>query len=156
MQLKILTFAFDPDRGCFPPDPLEDVEGEVQSVVEHFFHQGGVPHLVLLVHYRPFREKARMPTRSGTDGIRAELSEPERPLYDRVRAWRNGRAQAEGVPPYVLLTNRQLAEMARRQPRTLSELGEVPGLGEAKLRRFGKELLQALLPPAAPDDTHAR
>jgi len=41
MQLRLVTVAFDPVRGEFPPEPLAGVEGEVLSVVEHFFQSGG-------------------------------------------------------------------------------------------------------------------
>lgn len=62
-------------------------------------------------------------------------------MFERLRAWRNGRAQAEGVPPYVLLTNRQLAATARERPGTLAALKAIEGIGEARAARFGTELL---------------
>lgn len=43
MQLKLLTLAYDPENGGFPSDPLDEIEGEVLSVVEHLFHHGGLP-----------------------------------------------------------------------------------------------------------------
>lgn len=144
MQLKLITVSFDPEAGGFPADPLLDLEGEVVSVVEHFFQHSGLPHLLLIVHYRPIKESRPTPAsppRPAEPGVRAELSEPERELFDRLRAWRNGRAQAEGVPPYVLLTNRQVAKIAQRRPTTLAGLREVEGIGEAKASRFGRELL---------------
>ena len=38
MKLRLITVAFDSEQGGFPADPLASVEGEVISVVEHFFH----------------------------------------------------------------------------------------------------------------------
>lgn len=123
-------------------------------MVEHFCQPSGLPHLLLIVHYRPIKEARPLLSprpRPADSGVRAELSEPERELFDRRRAWRNGRAQAEGVPPYVLLTNRQVAAVAHRRPETLAALRKVEGIGEAKSNRFGRELLAVVAhpPPAA-------
>lgn len=149
MQIKLITIAFEPESGTFPGDPLSNLDGEVVSVVEHFFQHGGVPHLLLVVHYRPGREvkdpRSARPSHGPADGgVRSTLDESEKALYDRLRAWRNGRAQADGVPPYVLLTNRQLGELAQRRPQTLAGLCEIQGIGEAKSGRFGKDLLALL------------
>lgn len=150
IKLTLITVDYDAEQGGFVSDPLSAVEGEILSVAEHFFVHLGCPHLLLVVHHRTSSESTeRRPQstalpRPADAGVRAELSEPERLLFDRLRAWRNSRAQTEGVPPYVLLTNRQLAEVARRQPATLSALREISGIGEAKASRFGNELLLAL------------
>ena len=48
------------------------------------------------------------------------------------------------MPAYVVFHNATLAEIADRQPRTLSELALVPGVGPAKLERYGEEVLAAL------------
>lgn len=106
-------------EAAFPSQPLGGIDGEVVSVVEHFFEQGVLPRLLLVVHHRPARDDARPRREPDTRvGPRSELSQDEQALYDRLRTWRNGRAQADGVPPYVLLTNRQLAEVARLRPGT--------------------------------------
>jgi ribonuclease D len=44
----------------------------------------------------------------------------------------------------VLLTNQQVAEISKRNPQSLTALGEVQGIGENKLRDFGTELLAIL------------
>jgi len=54
------------------------------------------------------------------------------------------RAKADEVPAYVVFHNSTLAEIAERQPRTLGELAQVPGVGPAKLERYGDEVLAAL------------
>lgn len=165
MKLKLITVGFDAESGSFPTEPLAQIEGEIVSVVEHFFQHNGMPHLLLIVHYRPSSERRTAPPRVHPSAgipaapaatLRAELSEDERELFDRLRAWRNGRAQAEGVPPYVLLHNRQLAQLARRRPSTLAALREIDGIGEAKAGRFGAEVLAVLTQPrAAREAAHA-
>jgi ATP-dependent DNA helicase RecQ len=48
------------------------------------------------------------------------------------------------VPAYVVFHNSTLEQIAERRPRTLTELAAVPGVGPAKLERYGEELLAIL------------
>jgi len=69
---------------------------------------------------------------------------PQTPTVQALREWRLARARAEEVPAYVVFNDRTLAELAARTPRTIAELAAVPGIGPAKLERFGPELLAQL------------
>ena len=66
------------------------------------------------------------------------------PMFDALKQWRLERAKADEVPAYVVFHNSTLAEIAERQPQTLAELARVPGVGPAKLERYGDEVLAAL------------
>ncbi|MCB9762745.1 MAG: HRDC domain-containing protein [Alphaproteobacteria bacterium] len=156
MQLSLLTLSLDPATGAFPSSPLEQIEGEVVSVVEHFFHHQGLPRLLLIVHHRQGsgpRAQTTRPDKKGGDP-RAGLSPDELERFDRLRAWRNGRAETDGIPPYIILSNRELAAVARSTPQTLAELRRVEGIGKAKLTRYGPNILEVLgaKAPEAPAD----
>jgi DNA helicase-2/ATP-dependent DNA helicase PcrA len=77
-----------------------------------------------------------------TGGVRPAEERPEG--FDALKAWRLARARAEEVPAYVIFHNTTLAEIAGRRPRSLAELAAVPGVGPAKLERYGEEVLAAL------------
>jgi superfamily II DNA helicase RecQ len=62
-------------------------------------------------------------------------------LFDRLREWRRKRAQADGVPAYVVFHDRTLAEIAERKPRDWADLAAVAGVGPAKLERYADEVL---------------
>jgi DNA helicase-2/ATP-dependent DNA helicase PcrA len=66
------------------------------------------------------------------------------PTFEALKEWRLERAKADDVPAYVVFHNSTLAEIADRQPRTLAELACVPGVGPAKLERYGEEVLAAV------------
>jgi DNA helicase II / ATP-dependent DNA helicase PcrA len=70
--------------------------------------------------------------------------EPDDPLYETLKEWRLKTAKAEDKPAYVIFHNSTLAEIVRRAPRTREELSMVPGVGPAKLERYGDEVLAAL------------
>ena len=82
--------------------------------------------------------------------LRAELDQEQRMLFDRLRAWRNRTAHAEGAPPYVVLTNRQLVDLTRLRPSSKQGLGAIRGLGEQKIARRGDALLQLLWAESTP------
>jgi DNA helicase II / ATP-dependent DNA helicase PcrA len=71
-------------------------------------------------------------------------AEPDDPKYAALRRWRLERALADDLPAYVVFHNATLAEIVRRRPATLTELAAVPGVGPAKLERYGSEVLEAL------------
>ncbi len=71
------------------------------------------------------------------------------PAVQALREWRLARARADEVPAYVVFNDRTLAELVARTPRTLAELAAVPGIGPAKLERYGPELLAQLAEVAA-------
>jgi DNA helicase-2/ATP-dependent DNA helicase PcrA len=77
--------------------------------------------------------------------FRAPLDgEPDDPVFAELKKWRLERSRADGVPAYVVFHNAALAEIAARKPRSLGDLASVPGVGPAKLERYGDELLSVL------------
>ncbi len=69
----------------------------------------------------------------------------ERPAgFEALKAWRLARARSDEVPAYIVFNNATLEEIAGRRPRSLAELAAVPGVGPAKLERYGDDVLAAL------------
>ena len=65
-------------------------------------------------------------------------------LFDTLRATRKKIADAASVPPFVVFSDATLAEMARSRPSDSRELLQVSGVGEHKLRQYGKAFLDAI------------
>ena len=74
----------------------------------------------------------------------ATLDDDERTLFDQLRVLRRRLADDAGVPAYIVFGDKVLLEMVSRRPTTARELLQVPGVGEAKLERYGNEFLRAL------------
>ena len=68
----------------------------------------------------------------------------EQLLFESLREVRLELAKSEGVPAYVIAHDRTLREIARMQPRSLDELGAVPGFGSRKVERYGEAFLEVL------------
>jgi ATP-dependent DNA helicase RecQ len=80
---------------------------------------------------------ARRPGAAGVEGY-------DRALFDALRAQRRGLAEAQGVPAYLIFHDATLAAMAAARPQTLAALGEISGVGAAKLERYGEAFLGVL------------
>jgi DNA helicase-2/ATP-dependent DNA helicase PcrA len=93
------------------------------------------------------RLNPRTPAPSGVR--RQERLNPRTPAPDdgavaALKSWRLQRARRDGVPPYVVLHDRTIDEIARRRPRTTADLAGVSGIGPTKLGRYGAEILEVL------------
>ena len=80
-------------------------------------------------------------------------------LFERLRAWRASTAKALEAPAYIVFGDATLRGIALTEPTTLDELGQVSGVGAAKLEKFGAAVLAIVRgdePPAsAPRDEPA-
>ncbi len=65
-------------------------------------------------------------------------------LFDALRAKRMELAKDQGVPPYVIFHDSVLRDMTGFKPRSLSALGELPGIGAAKLEKYGEDFLNVI------------
>lgn len=78
--------------------------------------------------------------RGGSLGIEAY----EQPMWDALRAVRTQLAKQHGVPPYVVFHDATLLAMLRALPANEEELATVSGVGEAKLKRYGRDFLAVI------------
>ena len=62
-------------------------------------------------------------------------------LFEELRRLRKQLADEAGLPPFVVFSDRSLAEMAAYAPRTEAELLRIHGVGEHKLGAFGAKFL---------------
>ena len=72
------------------------------------------------------------------------LTTEEDRLFEALRERRAELASRDGVGAYIVASNRELADIARRRPRTIAELIEIKGIRHRKAARFGQELLDVV------------
>lgn len=137
----------------FPEDALRTaVAGRaVLEVREHFFVHDNVPHLTLVLLLGDAGAERSRVDRAPDPG--KDLPANLRGLYRELRHWRNERAKQDGVPSYVIMRNALVAEICRRLPRTLAELREIEGVGEATCARYGEAVLGLIPEDLLGDDT---
>jgi ATP-dependent DNA helicase RecQ len=92
---------------------------------------------------KPLREK--LPGRKMRNQLEVESSHtPNTSQMTLLKDWRLTEANRQGVPAYVIFHDATLAEIAARQPTSLDELAEIPGMGKRKLERYGEALIELI------------
>ncbi|MEX0676739.1 MAG: RecQ family ATP-dependent DNA helicase [Pirellulales bacterium] len=84
---------------------------------------------------------------SATGGTSASSVEPpplDGAVLARLRSWRDATARSQNVPAYIVVNNGAMEALARVQPQTVEELLGIKGIGPAKVRQYGEELLRLL------------
>ncbi|MDG3005594.1 RecQ family ATP-dependent DNA helicase [Paludisphaera mucosa] len=66
------------------------------------------------------------------------------PLWERLKALRQQWAREAKQPAYCVFTNQTMEALVRQRPTTPAALGEVKGLGRARIERYGDALLEAI------------
>ncbi|QNK00291.1 DNA helicase RecQ [Dyella telluris] len=68
----------------------------------------------------------------------------EQPLWEELRKLRIQLARQHGVPPYVIFHDATLLAMLRALPSNEAEMASISGVGEAKLKRYGRDFLAVI------------
>ena len=93
-----------------------------------------------VVREEPSPERRKLP---------AELSGRQAELFERLRALRARIARRQGVPAYVVFSDKTLRELALTWPQTMAEFRTVSGVGEVKAAKYGKAFLAEIQKCAA-------
>ena len=88
-------------------------------------------------------------------GARALKGRARDRLYELYQ-WRDEEARRLDLPPFKVLGNRPMLELAQQPPEVSGELARVPGLGPRFVRRWGSEVIRRLKQPRAAPPTSSR
>ena len=93
------------------------------------------------------RQHVSVPSRTSksvTSVARGKSSSTSGGLFEHLRQHRKRLAEEAGLRPYLIFPDTVLIDLANLRPRTLGEFGNVKGVGEAKLKKYGLTFLQAI------------
>jgi ATP-dependent DNA helicase RecQ len=88
---------------------------------------------------RASRTKSRRGDIAAASNDAGETGHPA--LVGALRAWRSEVARRRGVPAYVVLHDATIDGIASSRPTTLTQLRDIPGIGDKKLEHYGGELI---------------
>jgi ATP-dependent DNA helicase RecQ len=125
--------------------------------------RGEIPvRLLLPPRARPARagKSASAPAGTPSGAASSPASKDSRPdvpldaaalaLFERLRAHRLRVANRDGVPPYVVASDRSLRDLALLRPRTRDQLLMAHGIGPGKADKYGEGLLEVIAEGDAP------
>jgi superfamily II DNA helicase RecQ len=75
---------------------------------------------------------------------REVLSEADFEVFARLRLLRKQVAERDGVPPYAVFSNEQLADLVRQRATTSSAMARIEGIGAARVERYAAVFLPVL------------
>ena len=93
------------------------------------------------------RQYVSVPSRtskSAASVVRGKSSSTSGGLFEHLRQHRKHLAEKAGLRPYLIFPDTVLIDLANLRPTTLGEFGNVKGVGEAKLKKYGLTFLQAI------------
>lgn len=93
-------------------------------------------------------QDASSASRSGRTKERVDYKEVLPPnefaIFAALRDWRRQLAKQESVPPYTIFDNEQLAQMVQAKPTSKESLAAIPGVGAARIDKYGEAVLAVL------------
>jgi ATP-dependent DNA helicase RecQ len=98
-------------------------------------------------HERPItlrKDQPRETKRALRRALAEDMPQPAAALFEALRAERSRLAKQQGVPPYVIFHDTTLRAMALGRPGSIADMAELPGVGDAKLRRYGDAFLDVI------------
>ncbi len=121
-------------------------EQSIADAIDSLLQQGtlarrGIKYPTVWLPGKPIRGAA-------ADRSTTKKKRPTKPKYSELAReldnYRKRTARSLKWKTYMVFQRRVIVAIENKQPRTLAELGRIPGLGPAKLDRFGDEILDLL------------
>lgn len=94
-----------------------------------------------ILEKRKEEEAAKTATRTKRTTERQRVRDE---LFEHLRQLRVDLARKKGVPPYIIFGDATLEEMAAERPSTEADLSQISGVGEQKLREYGRYFLDGI------------
>lgn len=76
--------------------------------------------------------------------VLANTSEEATPLFMSLKQWRLEQAKLERIPPFMIFSDATLRLLAELRPKTEAALLDIRGVGQAKVTKYGEQLLDML------------
>jgi len=152
MMMRVFTLRFSPVMDGFDDNAVVEFlrDKTVLSLKEHFFIRNETPYLAIVITYdiapedSPAKSTGKAKGRKRDESWRELLQDTDMPIFNTLRDWRSERCKKDGVPPYVVCNNKQLAQIAISRPQSLATLMQVDGFGKAKADKYGSDILGVL------------
>ena len=91
------------------------------------------------IHFAGEEEMERL----GATGKQAQNKE-DKTLFETLRKLRKRLADEQGYPPYIVLSDKSLHELAAMRPTTLEAFGMIHGIGDFKVKKYGETFIRAI------------
>ena len=135
MPVRIITVPFDSGKEIFQDEVLTRflLNKRVETLKPEFFTLNGNAYWTVFLVYEPILDEMKNMGEKGMDQAQSLL-------FKRLRQWRKEKADHEGVPVFIIATNKQLEEVVKTSPKSLEALRQIHGFGKKKVERHGEDI----------------
>lgn len=140
MSFRIFSIPFDPENGCFNDQEFNDfiTNKRIIRIDTGFFVSDGRPYWSVFVEYANVMDVI---DNASVDG-QGDLTDAENLLLARLKDWRKERAEIDGIPVFIIATNRLLLQIIKQLPASKEALKNISGFGKKKTDRYGHEIIE--------------
>lgn len=146
---KIMQFRFDelPTYGLMRGDSQKEVSGLIDYLVASgYLRASGGQYPVLQITLAGVKVLKGQEKVTRKMAVKVQKTLPEdNELFERLRELRRDLAEEQGVPPFVIFSDKTLYSMCEIMPTSLTEMLDVKGVGENKLEKYGELFLDILV-----------
>lgn len=153
-MFKIFTVEFSISLGKFDDKEIINflVNKNLVSIKDYLVERNNEPYLVFVITYTNSDKDIKTNIKNGAslnqktkDESWKELITPDNePIFNTLRSWRYEMSKKEGVPSYIVFTNKQLAEIVSKKPASLNQLSQIDGIGPGKMQKYGTQVLDLI------------
>jgi superfamily II DNA helicase RecQ len=123
-----------------------------ELLVNKFYQEESVGELATYFQRKEGAIRSRLRRLVGENGIvgmlqesaKNALAKDEEQIYHALKKWRLKKAEESDLPPYYILSNATLYNIAKVKPVSLLELLDIKGLGKKTIKKFGKEIIEII------------
>lgn len=99
--------------------------------------------------YEPAEEEPRAKTKTKRERTAVPVKDAEKAqesptLFEQLRRLRKQLADQQGFPPYIVMSDKVLHDLATLRPTSLEQMATVSGIGDFKLKKYGTDFLRAI------------
>ncbi len=139
MSIKIFTIPFDKENEIFHEEILNSfiLKNNIKSISCDFFCSCNNPYWTVLLEYEAIlqtHEKEQI----------QKLDKPQSELLKNLFELRKNLASKDGIPVFIIATNKQLKDIVTSAPETIEQLKQVNGFGTKKIQKYGRQILDTL------------
>ena len=128
------------NQGLFEVAYDENTNLKLTEVGKKVLFEGKKIKLVKVSQSEKFKTKKDRRQKKLTKGEKLKLS-----MAALLRDTRKEIAKIEGMPAYIVFSDKTLDELAEKRPVTIGELSKISGMGEFKLDKYGETLVQNII-----------
>lgn len=143
MKIKIFNLRINDDY--FEKDQ-ENLNSFLSKVVfkksSVHFVEGETSFWSVFIHYEEKEENYIESKENKQQLFESEqLTEKEQEIVAYFKQWRLDKSREEGVPAYMILTNKTIISIAKNKPETMEDLDQISGIGPNKKSQYGESII---------------